>query len=314
MTTKDDIKAQFPGTSEETLSLLFSDEPVVEAATEVETISEEIETVQAVEEATIEAAKEPEYSESEKAAIAKGWDPTGDKAKAAGKPSLSADEFLRRGELFERIDGQKKEIYDLKKTLQLAVDQFKKTEQLAYDKAMRELISKREEAIKNGDLRETNKLDSEMAKAYQAKVESEKLPSEPEVKAEKPLTEYQKEFKNRNAFWLDASKLENTAMLAFAQDLDSKIINFRKDLTEDQRLTIIEGEIKRNFADRFENTEAKKTSPVLAKKEVSSSGTKKAASLLNADQEKLGKRFVQLGAYKSLEEFAQDLKAKGAIK
>lgn len=309
MATKEELKTQFPGSSDETLALLADEEPVIDKA-EIKEDTKEIESSEEI----VAESKEPEYNDFEKTAIAQGWDPTGDKAKVAGKPNLSAEEFLRRGELFERIDGQKKEIYDLKKTLQLAVDQFKKTEQLAYDKAMRDLIVKREDAIRNGDLKETNKIDGEMANAYRAKTEAEKLPSEAVTPAEKPFTEFQKEFKNRNAFWLDASKLENTAMLAFAQDLDQKIVKFRSDLTEDQRLTIIEGEVKRTFANRFENTEAKKTSPVLSKKEPSSGSSKKAASLLNADQEKLGKRFVQLGAYGSLEEFAEDLRAKGALK
>jgi hypothetical protein len=110
-----------------------------------------------VEEKKVEE-KKPDY---ESAARAEGWRPKEelgpdfDPAKFIG-----AEEFIKRKPLFDTLKDQKKEIRELKKTIESVVAFSEKNAQLATKRAIAELKVQRKEAIKAGDADAVETLDT----------------------------------------------------------------------------------------------------------------------------------------------------------
>ena len=80
-----------------------------------------------------ESQNQPSEAESE--ARAQGWVPQedfeGDKSKW-----VDAAEFVRRGELFRKIDTQNKELKETKKTLAALKEHYTKVEEAAFNRAL----------------------------------------------------------------------------------------------------------------------------------------------------------------------------------
>lgn len=79
-----------------------------------------------------------------------GWVP---KEEWQGEPHkwVPADEYIRRGELFEKIDSLKSQLYHLKKDFNSLAEHHKNVAKIEYDKALKELKEQRQVAAKEGD-------------------------------------------------------------------------------------------------------------------------------------------------------------------
>jgi len=101
-----------------------------------------------------EEIQEPQFTETEEQAIAHGWRPKEefDAIEAnQGKKWRSAEEFMDRKSLFDKIDDQHKKIRDLEKGVKAFAEHNKKIEQMAYDKAIKDLREQKKAAIADGD-------------------------------------------------------------------------------------------------------------------------------------------------------------------
>lgn len=83
-------------------------------------------------------------------ALDQGWVPKED---YSGDPERWVDhgEFVRRGELFRKIESQSKELKDVKKALSELAKHNQKIAQIEYDRALKELRSQKKEALAEGD-------------------------------------------------------------------------------------------------------------------------------------------------------------------
>lgn len=95
---------------------------------------------------------EPQYSEIELQAMEHGWKPKEEFDESTGKKWRSAEEFMDRKSLFDKIDEQHRKIKDLSKGLNALAEHNKKIEQSAYERALRELRAERKQALEEGDL------------------------------------------------------------------------------------------------------------------------------------------------------------------
>src|ERR1700744_197602 len=97
-----------------------------------------------------EEKKAPEYTPIQLKAIDQGWKP---KEEYEGDESdfIDAPEFVRRGELFSKIERQSQEIKATKSAIEALRHHNAKIEQLAYQRAMRDLQKQQKQAIAEGD-------------------------------------------------------------------------------------------------------------------------------------------------------------------
>ncbi len=108
----------------------------------------------------LKVEKNPEGIDYDALARVEGWRPKEELGPDfdAGK-YVSAEEFIKRKPLFDTLKEQKKEIRELKKTIESVVSFSEKNAQLAAKRAIAELKSERKEAIKLGDVEKVEILD-----------------------------------------------------------------------------------------------------------------------------------------------------------
>lgn len=104
----------------------------------------------------------PELSPVEQEAVAHGWKPKEQFDDSTGKKWRTADEFMDRKPLFDKIDEQHRKLKDLEKGLNALSEHNKRIEQSAYDRALTALRSERKEALEEGDLVKAEELRDRM--------------------------------------------------------------------------------------------------------------------------------------------------------
>lgn len=112
-----------------------------------------------------ENTQEP-LSEVETQAIELGWQPKEQfeaDPKNEGKRWRSADDFMDRKPLFDKIDQQGKELKDVKRALQSLAQQNKQVEQLAYKRAIEELKAQKVTALEEGNHAAVVEIDDKIA-------------------------------------------------------------------------------------------------------------------------------------------------------
>jgi hypothetical protein len=113
-------------------------------------------------EPVVEQSEAHEPSPVEQEALAQGWVPKeefeGDEAKW-----VDAGEFVRRGELFKKIEHQNRETKALRKALMDFKELHSKVNEAAYQRALRDLKAEYKSANREGDFEKADKLEVEIA-------------------------------------------------------------------------------------------------------------------------------------------------------
>ena len=125
-----------------------SEEKAPKAAVEKEVVEDEV-------------VEEPQYTEEEQQAIAKGWSPDG----VEGKPNISAGEFLRNESFFDKISKQNKTIKTLETQLDEIVKQHSKIAEIERTKALNELKQQKKQAYEDEDFDKVVEIDDKIAEA-----------------------------------------------------------------------------------------------------------------------------------------------------
>jgi hypothetical protein len=95
-----------------------------------------------------------EVSPVEQQAIELGWQPKEQfesDPKNEGKRWRSADDFMDRKPLFDKIDSQGKELKQLKQAVSSLADNYKKADELAYKRAIADLKAQKVQALEEGN-------------------------------------------------------------------------------------------------------------------------------------------------------------------
>jgi len=178
----------------------YGDEPVVEKPIEgLDKVGkDEEETQERVPVSTVEKDDEVEtpveYTEAQKEAMSKGWKPEG----VEGKPKLSADEFLRNEEFFDKIHKQNKHIKKLEQTVEEMTRQHSKIAELERKKVLDSLNAAKKKALAEEDYDKVIELDDQIAETRNEVIEEPKK-QEPKIDPEF----YQWQTKNT---WYDEDK------------------------------------------------------------------------------------------------------------
>lgn len=146
-----------------------------------------------------------EVSPVEQEAISLGWQPKDQfeaDPKNEGKRWRSADDFMDRKPLFDKIDQQGRELKDVKKALQQLADQNKKVEKLAYDRALKELKEQKKQALEEGEHDKVIELDDAIQDL------KTQTPQQPQQNA--PHPEFAR-WVEKNDWYVKDTKLRNIA-------------------------------------------------------------------------------------------------------
>lgn len=239
-----------------------------------------------------------ELSPVEQEARAAGWVPkeeyNGDEHKW-----VDAGEFLRRGELFSKIEKQNKELKDVRKALQQLAEHNAKIKDIAYKEAIETLKAQKKQALEEGDADALIEIDEKILETKEAQ-KAEQAAQKAQLKQE--AQELHPEFAawvNRNDWY---SKF--APMRAFADSLGAELAAQGKSPSE--VLKEVEKQVKEEFPQRFRNPNKDKPSAV-------ESGGGKAGKQSYGGYEptdierQIAKRFVRQGAFKSEAEYFKQL-------
>lgn len=245
-----------------------------------------------------------EPTSSEVAARAAGWVP---KDEYNGDPNkwVDADEFNRRGPLFEKINGQSRELKEVKKALEQLKAHHAQVEAAAYKKAVEDLKAAKKAALIDGDVDLILDIDDKIAEAKEKEQEFNQKRAQEAAQAATQTAEVHPEFQawiDRNA-WYTSSK----PMKAFADTLGLELQ--AKGMSPSDILRQVENQIKEEFPHKFRNANRDKPGAV----EGAGKGTGKAAGgsavdlHLTEQERKIMNTFVRQGIM-TKEQYIAELK------
>lgn len=232
-------------------------------------------------------------------ARAAGWVPKdeyhGDEAKWVDAP-----EFVRRGELFDKINRQGSELKEVRKALDALKAHHNSVKETAYKEALASLRKEKREAFEDGDADKIMQIEEKMdaVKEDQRQFEREQSRSATEVARGEAHPEFQA-WTNRNSWYT-----ESRPMRAFADALGAELHG--NGLSPAEVLKRVELEVRKEFPNKFENPNRSKPGAVESGTKVT--GRKSNDSFELSDTERsIMNRFVRQGVM-TQEQYINDLK------
>lgn len=238
--------------------------------------------------------EEKQFSPVELEAIDQGWIP---KEEFDGDPDkfIDAPEFIRRGELFRKIETQSRELKAVRQALDAFKQHHSKVKEAEYNRALKTLQEARKQAFVDGE--------HERAFALEEKIDEIKNEKEQVVREiEQPVQEegYTPEFQS----WVDRNSWyeTNEVMRATADALGIRL--HKQGLSPEKVLARVEEEIKKEFAHKFKSTKLDRPNQV---ESPTRSGGKSESFQMTAQEKDIMRKIVQTGAMTE-DQYIQELK------
>lgn len=268
---------------------------------------------------------ERRYTETEQEAIKQGWNPDFD-----GPNKKSAEQFVKDGSYFRKIDAQNKEINELRTAFKNVSSHLNKIEKASYEKAFRDIKAARDAAIEVGDITKVHALDEHIEANKTRLRELDQEFKETADEQNKPVHPEALNFQERNKDWfgnfdksVDPSKLTGTdktnykmtrAALTYDDYIGLKIKNGDLKLSPEQAVKAVEDFIKENYEERFENPNKSAPAAVL-KSNDSAGGTKKLTSYMTERQKQQYNMYRSIDPkFGTIDDFAKHLELIGELK
>lgn len=237
-----------------------------------------------------------EISPTESRAREQGWVPkddfNGDEHKW-----VEAGEFLRRGELFGKIESQNKELKSIRETLNQFKDHHAKVQETAYKKAVSDLKAKKKEALIEGDADLVIEVDEQLAdvKAAQAQIQSQ-----PRAQVEQEAHPIFVSWVNQNNWYAQSPQMRGWA--------DGRGTELQGEgLSPNEVLRKLSEEVKEQFPTKFTNPNRARASGV---ESAPQRGSRSGAAYQPSEiEERMAKKFVSEGLFKSKQEYYAELAA-----
>lgn len=242
----------------------------------------------------VNADQAPEHSPTEQVALKQGWVPkeefVGDEHKW-----VDAGEFIRRGELFEKIDSQNRKLKDIEKTFGAYKSHMENVEQVAYERALRELKQQKVTALEEGDAKTVVQVEDaiEELKAKQG----EKVH---EAQSVEPHPEFQAW--TRENSWYNTSGPMRAYADAAGRELAAQGKSPADVLKEVSKL------VRDEFPNKFRNPNRDKPSAVEAGEKTSSGSSSKSKVTLTEEQTRVMNTLVR-GGHITKEKYMADIAA-----
>ena len=237
----------------------------------------------------------PDYADE---ARSKGWKPAEEYDGPKGG-FVSAEEFLKREPLFDKIKTQSKELKGLKKTVEAMTSQFQTQVKAQVELRLRELKAAKREAVEAGDVDQVDKIDAEIDQQKQSAAET--APTVPdEVEEWIEANPWFKNDKELNAFAIAHNK--------------TYVANHPGEVVESLKAT--EAAVKRAFPEKFEKPKPKTpANPVEGNSGPKDTGGKNnySVSRLSDDQKQVYNQLVTRHKTLSHEEYFRGLDEIGEL-
>lgn len=264
-----------------------------------EELNKEVEVVQDTPETAVESTPEIEYSDVEREAIAQGWNPNG----VEGKRTLSAEEFLDRKPLYDRLHKQEKKIKDMDKAIQAIQTHEQMVRERMHKEHLEELKAAKKEAFERMDYDTLERIEGEMDKAKEEfKTTQQTIPKVDPAEIVQKVVE---SWVSKNE-WYESDKV----MKRFA---DGEGADYRKenpDATFEEVLSHIEKATKANFPEKFKNMNRDRPAPVegsvTGARRSSTASKQKTAKDLPEEAISVMKVLVRSGAFKNEQAYIDD--------
>lgn len=256
----------------------------------------------AVETATPETppAQAPEPTPYEDKARAKGWKP---KEEFEGDTAdwVSAEEFVKREPLFDRIRNQSKELKELRRTVEEMAKFHHQSVKVAVDREIRALQAQKREAIELGDVQKVEAIDDAIQK------QKAELPPAPKAGSDMP--EEMTTWLERNAWFKTNADMRDFAAAHNEMYLKRHPGELQKALEETEKAT------KKAFPEHFapkENPNKEKPSAVEGAAPRGNGQAKYSESRLSADQRRVFQQYKKAGVM-DIEEYCKSLEQIGEL-
>lgn len=233
----------------------------------------------------------PELSPVEQKALEQGWKP---KDQFDGDPTefIDAPEFVRRGELFEKIERQSKEVRQLKEALEAFKVHHTKVKEAEYNRALKAVDAARKKAFDEGDGEKFFALEEQMKS-----IKEEAAIVKEAAEAPTPSTPPALESWMKQNSWYQSDR----AMTAFADSLAIELHG--KGYTLDQALREIDAEVRKEFSSKFERKR-----PPSPEGSTRTGSTKSDNFKLSDEERQVMRKLVKQGVMTEAE-YIKDLKA-----
>ena len=187
-----------------------------------------------------------EFSKTEQTALDQGWVPQEDFHGEEHK-WVDAGEFLRRGELFGKIDSQNRELKETRKTLQALEQHYLKVKETEYKRALTDLKKQKKEALIENDVEAVLNVDEQIDELREEQIKEAKQAAQAQMtqQASEPHPEFVA-WTQKNS-WYESS----TPMRAFADARGNELRQVGKSPSEVLRL--VAEEVRKEFPNKFYN-------------------------------------------------------------
>lgn len=245
-----------------------------------------------------EVVEQVEASPVEQEALAQGWVPKedfeGDEAKW-----VDAAEFVRRGELFRKIDTQGRELKDVRKTLAALKEHYTKVRETEYKRALALLKADKVDAQSRGEFDKAVELDDEIKEVEaQAAILKEEATNEVPEQTIHPEVEA---WIGRNSWYKT-----NPRMRAVADAISVELMN--NGIKGPPLLRALDAEIRKEFPSKFTNPNREKPSAVEAGSTASRSKSSGGSFQLTEQETKIMNALIR-DKVLTKEQYIADIKA-----
>lgn len=254
-----------------------------------------------------EETKPVELSPTQQKAMEQGWKPKEEWVEEGKDPDewRDAKEYVARGELFDLIESQKKELKQVRKTLDTLKNHHLKVRETAYDEALKHLKDQLAAAKQEEDLGAVIHISDKILELKDKK-QGEMEVSKKEFEETLPQEDMQGKFQawqKRNTWYRpnDADKVT-----AYAEKVGALYRRANPEASFDDFLVHVEREVKKEFADIFKPP--KKGSNVESSGDTRPNGKEKGSYTLTETEEKIMRNLVQSGVI-TKEKYIEELKA-----
>lgn len=231
----------------------------------------------------------------EQNALEQGWVPK-DQFEGDEHKWVDAGEFLRRGELFQKIDSQNRKLKDIEKAFQAYKSHAQKVEETAYARALEELKLKKVEALETGDARLVVAVDDQIDA-----LKSKKVEADVDEQSNEPHPEFQA-WTEKNG-WYTTSE----PMRAYADALGRQLAKEGKSPSE--VLKEVSVKVREEFPSKFRNPNRDKVSGVESGEKSSSGGGSGSRRVVLSEEETRIMNTLVRGGHITKEKYMADLAA-----
>lgn len=252
-------------------------------------------------EVDVQTQDTPELSPVEQRALDMGWRPkeewSGDEA-----DFISAETFVARKPLFDKIEHQNKELKEVRKALAALQEHHIRVKEQAFKDAYISLKEEKKAALAEGDADRLIEVDEKIAELRSQEIEQKAVNNTPPSQQLNPTFV---SWVEKNDWYVDSKKTE---LRAYADAVGIKIAQENPGKSPEDLLREVEKQVKVRFKEYFTNERKDRPSTVEGSSTRSSTKSGKDDFVLSEDDERVMKKFVKLGVM-TKEEFIADLKS-----